>query len=579
VIALTWPLKEKLQQALRKEIGAAVYAPGSRTGFVLAYPNTYNVGMSNLGFHIIYQQINLRGDTACERVFLPDSKTMQEYVRTNTPLMTLETQRPIYEFPIIGFAITFELDYFNILSMLAQGKVPLRAAERGEGDPIILIGGPCATFNPEPLADFIDACIVGEGEEVIHELLDVYYEAKEEGLTREETLLKFAGIDGVYVPRFYRPVYAEAGEFLALERQKDIPERIRRRWIRNLDEYPAQTVITTDDTEFKDMFLLEVARGCGRHCRFCMAGYCFRRPRVRSLDKLKSAIVEAKKYRSKVGLVGAAVSDYPEIDELCQAVMDLDMGMSVASLRADTLSPHLVDALVHSGHRTITLAPEAASERMRRVINKGISEEHLYEAVTMAVKAGIPHVRLYIMVGLPFEEQEDIEAIVLLAKSVKKHMENLGSGGRLTLSVNPFIPKPFTPFQWLPMAFMKEVEEKLKVIQTGLRSDRNIEVLIEPPKESYIQGVLSRGDRKLSAVLLTAHQQGGIRGWKQALKEHAVDPDYYLYRIRSLDEQMPWQHLDMGLNEGYLQAELAKASAELPTAACMPGCRRCGVCV
>lgn len=575
---MTWPLKEKLQQTLKREQGACVFAPGSRTGFALVYPNTYHVGMSNLGFHIIYQQINNRPDTACERLFMPDAKTMQEYIRTNTPLMTLETQRPLYEFPLIGFAVSFELDYFNLLAILSQGKVPLFSADRMDEDPIIIIGGPCATFNPEPIADFIDIAIVGEGEEIIQEVLNTFYEARSLSLSREETLLRFAGLEGVYVPRFYKPVYSENGTIKKIERHTLAPSTIRRRWVKNLDDFPAQTAVITSETEFGDMFLIEVARGCGRHCRFCMAGYCFRRPRIRSAEKVRQAVTLASKYKRKVGLVGAAVSDHPDIDALCRIILELGMGMSVASLRADSLSQTLVDALAVSGHKTITLAPEAASSRMRQVINKGITDEHLFNAVSMAIKAGIPHVRLYIMIGLPFEEEADIEAIISMAISIKRHMENQGSSGRLTLSINPFIPKPFTPFQWVPMAPVKEVEAKLKTIHTGLKRERNIEVLAETPKESYIQGILARGDRQLSQVLAEAHRLGGVKGWKQALREYDISSESYLYRQRKFDECLPWQNLDMGLEPGYLQAELEKAVVGAHTPACMPGCKRCGVC-
>lgn len=575
---MSWPLKQQLQKQLAGEQGAIVFAPGSRPAFALAYPNSYHVGMSNLGFQIIYQQINSRSDTACERLFLPDKKNLQEYVRTNTPLMTIETQRPLYEFPLIGFAVSFEMDYFNLLRMLELGRVPLLSEERGDGDPVVIAGGPCATFNPEPIADFIDAFIVGEGEEVIHEFLDVYHRGQREGLSRRELLLSLAQVEGVYVPRFYQPVYGDDGMLERYDHAAEVPERINRRWVRDLDAFPGQTVIITDDTEFKDMFLVETARGCGRHCRFCMAGYCFRRPRSRSLEKLKQAILSARPYRSKVGLVGAAISDYPEIDELTQFIMEQKMQMSVASLRADSLSQTLVDALAASGHKTITLAPEAASARMRRVINKGITDEHLEQAVTLAIEAGIPHVRLYIMVGLPFEEEEDITAIADMARRIKKHMESKGSNGRLTLSINPFIPKPFTPFQWVPMTQASVVEARLKSLQTLLRGNKGIELLIEPPKEAYIQGTLARGDRRLASVLLSANAKGGVKGWRTAIKESVLDEDFYLYRERSITEVLPWQHLDMGLDEAYLAQEMKRAAAEQATPPCAPGCTRCGVC-
>ena len=576
---MTWQLKEKLQIIMEQEQGTMVFPPGSRRSFALVYPNTYYVGMSNLGFQIIYQQINSRSDTACERLFLPDPKTEPEYIRTNTPLMTIETQRPLYEFPLIGFALTFEMDYFNVLQILSLGKVPLLAIERGETDPLIIIGGPCATFNPEPLADFVDVCIIGEGEEVIHDILNSYYQGRDKGLSRLEILFNLAQINGVYIPRFYQPDYNDDGTIRVIKHVDGVPEKVRRRFVADLDKYEAQTVIVTPDTEFGDMFLIEVARGCGRHCRFCMAGYCFRNPRVRSLDKLEAAIIKAKEFRSKVGLMGAAISDYPEIDALCQSVLHHGMNMSVASLRADSLTEGLVQALAVSRHRTITLAPEAASIRLRRIINKSITDEHLYDAIDMAINAKIPHIRLYIMIGLPFEEQEDIEEIVTLAENIKDYMESLGSKGKLTLSINPFIPKPFTPFQWMSMYPMNIIKSKLKFIISSLKKRKNIEVLAESPKEAYIQAVFARGDRRLSKVLMEAHTRGGSKATKQVMKENMLTEEHYLYRKRDENKEiLPWSTLDMGLNSSYLVQELEKAKLEKFTSPCVPGCTRCGVC-
>ncbi len=575
---MSWPLKEKLKKQLAAEQGAVVHAPGSRPGFALAFPNTYHVGMSNLGFHIIYREINASGLAACERVFLPGKKELAEHLRTNTPLMTIETQRPLYEFPLIGFAVSFEMDYFNLLAMLELGKIPLLAADRGEADPIVIAGGPCATFNPEPLAAFIDAFVIGEGEQVVTEILAAWQRGREEGLSRRDTLLAFAAIPGVYVPCFYRDEYHPDGTLAALRPTAAVPAAISRRWLRDLDAHPGQTAVVTADTEFGDMYLIEIARGCGRHCRFCMAGYCFRRPRARSLASLEAAIGHAQKYRDKIGLVGAAVSDHPDIDALVTFIRARGLKFSVASLRADSLTPALAQALVASGHKTITLAPEAASERLRRVINKGLDAADLERAVALAADAGIPHVRLYIMVGLPTEDDADIAAIAELARATRRHMAAHGSRGRLTLSINPFIPKPFTPFQWLPMSPQPLVEERLAAIRAALKADKNTEILVEPPKEAYIQGILSRGDRRLGPVLLEAHRRGGPKHWFRALAAAGLDEAFYLYRERPADETLPWQHLDMGLEPGYLLKELERARGEKYTPSCRPGCTLCGVC-
>ena len=569
-------LIDRLQELYKDEDSRVTVNPHAGQKVAIVYPNTYFVGMSNLGLHIIYEEINLRSDSVCERIFLPEKKELEAYDKTKTPLMSVETQRPMHQFDVVAFDVTFEMDYFHIPVMLRHGRVPIMGKDRTEFDPIVIAGGPCATFNPEPFADFIDAFIIGEGEGLVSHVLDIIRDGKMEGLDRHAILRQLADISGVYVPSLYVPIYSEDGEFKGYDIVEGVPKTIKRHF--EMLTSGGETVVATNYTEFGAMYIIEVARGCGRHCRFCMAGYCFRVPRVRPLDILKEGVERAEKLGKKVGLMGAAISDYPEVDELVNYIRSKDMRYSCASLRADSLTQAVVDGLADSGQKTITIAPETGSERLRRVINKGISEEHLQNAATLSAKSGIQHMRLYIMIGLPTETDEDIEAIVGLAERTQAHMAEVGCKGRLTLSINPFIPKPFTPFQWMAMDNQKTVEKKLQYIKKALQKNRRIEVLVESPKEAYIQGVLARGDRRLGAVIAACAANRGSKSFKSEMKAAGLDMDDMNYRERSFDEFLPWSHLDMGMDEGYLEMEWKRSIDEAYTPPCTQGCKRCGVC-
>ncbi|MCC2156454.1 radical SAM protein [Veillonella fallax] len=569
-------LIDRLQALYKDEDSRVTVNPHAGQKVAIVYPNTYFVGMSNLGLHIIYEEINLRNDSVCERIFLPEKKELEAYDKTKTPLMSVETQRPMHQFDVVAFDVTFEMDYFHIPLMLRHGRVPIMGKDRTEFDPIVIAGGPCATFNPEPFADFIDAFIIGEGEGIVSRVLDIIRDGKMEGLDRHAILRELANISGVYVPSLYVPIYSEDGEFKGYDIVEGAPKTIKRHF--EMLTSGGETVVATNYTEFGAMYIIEVARGCGRHCRFCMAGYCFRVPRVRPLDILKEGVDRAEKLGKKVGLMGAAISDYPEVDELVTYIRSKDMRYSCASLRADSLTQAVVDGLADSGQKTITIAPETGSERLRRVINKGISEEHLKNAATLSAKSGIQHMRLYIMIGLPTETDEDIEAIVGLAERTQAHMAEVGCKGRLTLSINPFIPKPFTPFQWMAMDNQKTIEKKLQYIKKALQKNRRIEVLVESPKEAYIQGVLARGDRRLGAVIAACAADRGSKSFKSEMKAAGLDMDDMNYRERSFDEFLPWSHLDMGMDDGYLEMEWKRSVDEAYTPPCVQGCKRCGVC-
>ena len=542
---MSWQVEKALDDLMAQETGAVQYPFGTRHAMAICYPNTYDVAMSNLGMQIIYREVNGREDWLCERAFLPDKDLMKVFEKTGEPLISLENRRPLSDFEILGLSVSFEMDYFNVPTILEMGRIPVLAADRDDDDTLVVMGGPVAFFNAEPLSPFVDVVLVGEGERFIHTFLDAYGEGKAQGLSRHDLLRYLAiHVPGVYVPSLYRHEYDDDGHVVRIVPEEGIPAKVDRQW-HELTQ-PAETVIATPNTEFGAMYLIEIARGCGRHCRFCMAGYCYRRPRVRPLEYVKSAVLRGKALGKKIGLMGAAISDYPYLDELVTFIRDQGRAFSCASLRADSITPAIVKGLAESGQKTITLAPEAGSKHMRDIINKGITEEHLLHSIDLATAAGIRHVRMYIMVGLPMETDDDIQGIVDMTRRVQQHMAAIGNLSRITLSINPFIPKPFTPFQSMAMTEKKVVEKRLNFLKKALK-DKQIELLIEPLRSAYIQGVLSRGDRRVGDLLVKAHEYGGVKGWKRAAKELHFDIKGFLYDQRPTDAVMPWDTIDTGL--------------------------------
>lgn len=543
---MTWRQVTELKSILAKESGYTIKS--GQFKFALTYPNFYRVGMSNLGIHIIYELLNSRAEISCERFFLPDEKIITEIERTNSSLLSVETQTPLNNFNVVAFSISFEQDYFNVVKILKLGKIPVNSNQRTKFDPILIAGGPCATFNPAPLSAIFDAFVIGEGEVILPPLIDVL--TANWNLSRTELLEKISNVEGVYVPS-----------------TKNFP--VTRQFVKNLDEHSAHSVIITDDTEF-NMYLLETARGCGRHCRFCMAGYCFRRPRNRSLKTLQSAIDDAKHFGKKFGLMGAAISDYPQINELCKFILDNGLKMSVASFRADSVTAELVDALAKSGLKTLTIAPEVGSEKMRRVTNKGITEENIFNAVKLGIDAGIKNFKLYFMIGLPFEEMTDVDAIADLVIKLK----NFVTDGKFTLSVNPFIPKPFTPFQWAAMADKKYLQAALKNLRGRLKNFRDVEIISESLKASKVQVILSRGDEKLAEIVALSDSP---QKFMDLFKMAKLDENFYLGE-RQFDEVFAWDVINQGVTKKYLWKEYQRAVELKYTPRCFDGCKRCGVC-
>jgi radical SAM family uncharacterized protein len=570
-------LKDKIAVLLAAERGTIVKPQGAEIEIALAYPNTYHVGMSNLGVHQIYSILNRRPDTVCERVFLPDEEDIEEYGKTNTRLFSMESKRPVKDFDILAFSVSFEQDYVNVLEMLKLAGIPVQKKERGPDDPLVILGGICSFFNPEPLSDFFDVVIVGEGEEVAEEFVDVFKANRNN--EHQELLLALSRIPGVYVPEFYEILYGKDG--LIRERVKKVsaaPDTIVKRTVASIDAIAAATAILTPDTEFSDMQLSEITRGCGRHCRFCMAGYIYLPPRNLGIEAAKAQAEHADSSCGRIGLVGAAISDYPDIGDLCASIQG---SVSVSSLRADSVSEALIDRLAKSGHKTIAIAPEAGSERLRKVINKGVTEADILRAADLIFGRGIPNLKLYFIIGLPTETQEDMEAIIALAGQVReaqlKHARPLGRIGRITLSVNSFVPKPFTPFQWEPMETVESLKRKIRYLEKAVRKIGNMNMIHDLPKWEYVQALLSRGDRRVGKLIAAARENGG--DWKKATKETGMDTDFYVYRKRNFDEALAWDFIDIGVGKEYLKNEFARALEGKFTPPCRVGtCKTCGVC-
>jgi radical SAM superfamily enzyme YgiQ (UPF0313 family) len=569
---MSWTLKRKAQMLLATEEGASRKDRGGRLAIALVYPNTYAVGMSNLGFQTIYAHLNALADVVCERVFFPDPEDLDEQLRTETAPFSLESLRPLGEFDLIGFSVTYEGDYLNVVRLLQMAGIPPRVADRGPGHPVILMGGVCAFSNPEPLAPFMDLVAVGEGEEMVSELVAAHRAAYAENAEggRARFLAAARGIAGLYAPDAYEVFYAADGTIAGVApREAGAPAVVTKRRLRDVNRWETVSTIKSPRAEYGHMQLLEVGKGCGRGCRFCLEGQVYRPVRHRSLEALRESVAEIAKESKRVGLVGACVSDYPWIGELMKMLEEYGVEVSISSLRADSLTEDLVASLARGGHRTLTMAPEAGTERLRRVVRKAISDAQLEAACDLVRRYGIPNLKCYFMIGLPTETTEDVAAIPDLASRLLERLQVPGPDGhpfgKLTLSISSFVPKPWTPFQWAPFAEPRDLEDRLQIIKQGARRLSTIRVLHENPREAGLQALLARGDRRVADFIQLAAEYRG--DWRRALRDWDGDPAFYTRRARALDEVMPWDHLEVGVKKAGLVKEWERAEAEVTAAA------------
>lgn len=548
--------------------------------FALVYPSTYELGMSSLGVQVIYTTLNSRVDTACERAFVPESNYLRQLATQKSPLFSFETQTALNRFDIIGFSVSFESDYVNIPRTLELAHIPPLAEERTKWDPLIIAGGINISYNPEPIADFVDVFVVGEAEVVVHQLMAHFDAWKQNGTPKSELLETLATVPGLYVPSFYDVTYHDDGTIDAVSPQPGVPPQIRAGAVPKLDDVETCTHIHTPNTEFSNAHLIEIVRGCGRQCRFCVADYARRWPRHRSVKNALALAERARGITDRIGLVGASISDHPQIDEIATGLVERGFRISCASLRAETVRAPLLDALADSEQGTITIAPEVATEELQKVVNKAIPRERLYHVFEEALKRDILNLRLYFLIGVPQETPADVEAIVDMAKEMRTillpYAKRTGRMARINFTISPMVPKPHTPFQWVAMESPKTTSRKLDFLKREINRLGSIKVGSASARLAHQEAVFARGDRRLGKVILEL-----ARGtsWNQAFRKYGLLPHFYATRQRPLHEINPWDHLDLNVKPQFLQLEFNKHEKGFMTSECDTNtCKKCGAC-
>lgn len=564
--------------------------------YAFCFPDIYEIGMSHLGMKILYSLVNEREDAWCERVFAPDIDMEEQMRKHNVPLFALESGDYIKDFDMIGFTLMYELCYTNVLNMLDLAGIPLFSKDRTELAPIICVGGPCAC-NPEPIADFVDIVFLGDGEESTNAVIDLLKECKKKGATKKEFLLKAKDITGVYVPSFYKDSYNDDGTLKELVPINDAPEKVKKSIVSDMNKcyYPKEFVVPFISI-VHDRAVEEIFRGCIRGCRFCQAGFIYRPIREKSVETINAqskALIESTGY-DELSLCSLSTSDHSQVNEMLTSLIDWTakdkINLSLPSLRVDNFSDDFVDKLNKVRKSGLTFAPEAGTQRLRDVINKNVTEEEVIKTCTKAFDNGWTTVKLYFMMGLPTETMEDIEGIANLGMEVihafyKNPNRQKGTGLQVNISCSSFIPKPFTPFQWEPEGTMESLKAKQKHLLESIPS-KKIKVSYHETPTSLLEGVLARGDRRLSAVLYSAYKKGckfdswdehfKFDAWMEAFEENNLDPYFYTQRRRDFSEVLPWDHLDYGISRKFLERENIKAHENKTTPHCRIRCAGCG---
>ena len=544
-------VRQIARERLSRERGYIQKDWGGRIPVAIVYPNSYYIGMSNLALQTVYGLFNAYPDFVCERAFVdPPGRNDRDLPM----VVSMESQRTLSDFAVIAFTLSYEFDYYYMVQALKSAGVPLYSEQRDERHPLIIAGGACMLTNPAGVAPFLDAVIVGEGEEIIPSLVGAW----REGLfgSREELLDELSRIPGVYVPS--RPP-----SFGGVERQ----------WVHDIAATEAHTTVLTEDTELSNMTLIECARGCGRGCRFCIAGYVFRPPRYRPIDQLLGIVEHSLEHSPRVGLLGAAVADHPDLTDLVVGARDRGALVSISSLRVDNLEPRMLGALAAGGTKTVTVAPEAGSERMRLAINKGCTEEQILDGASMVGEAGLARFKLYFMIGLPGEEDDDVYAMASLGNRIKERLDAAGHGTRVVMAVSPTIPKPWTAYQYQVQADPALIKRRQGILKQHLAS--GIEYRSDSPQTARVDDVLSRADARL-APMLASMTENSLGAYKRAIQEHGLDGPFPWE-----GERPPWFVVDVGMTERFLLREMDKHERVRRTIPCPPpevGCKLCGVC-